>query len=565
MEDLINPKMLLKPFLESIKHACKNMSKEDLIDFILFYAENLHAKDRVVFLDHIYSFSNSEFLPEIDKNIFDEIQDLKDEVKERIESIEDGSYYGNYDNYDNYNDSEPDYLSEGQKEQIKRYFREADKLFIAKKLEQAKNIYRELYSFFSNEQDLYGINEFDVNIEHRETRARYCRCVYETEKSSIRVEKFLQAININAPLSDLEFNIYDNIYPLFSDVKNTSLKELKNEDAFLEEWIEVLKNYDSKRAHVLLLEAVHLKKGLNGVLNLARKWKSKEPRGYLYWLNIKKEEKDWNEIVKIAKESLSELPLNELRGVIAEELLNAGKEINNDDIILQGNREFFYSVPDEKSLISLIQEAKKQEVKNIELDKVISFLEKKEDTKCLKIKALLMRGELQKSFEIAKNIDTLGWSYSNEAGGVLFAAILTTLVKKDIENSEIIKLILKRYTLTSYKYSFSTDYDEVDKALLQEIIIGLKDIKLSQQEIQKYIGWAENIGRKRIEAIVSNKHRKSYVKAAEILGGLSECFIILGHNQKGINLIIEYRDDKYNRYPAFKSELYEVLSTSKII
>ena len=566
MKDYYNGKMSLRPFLESIKSRCENMAREDLTGFIMYYAENVPAKGRIDFLDNIASFSNAETIPEFDETLIDKISDLKDEVKARCESIEDGSFYDENEwNY--YDDEEPDYFSDEQKEEMEEYFNQADSFFLSGELAEAYSIYKELYSIFNNEDNFYGQDESSIDIEHRETRARYLRCIYETSKPAERATKLLKEIDIHAPLSDYRYDVYENDDPLLLDIEDAKLEELPGKKEFLIDWIELVTGYGTDRANILLLEAAYIKDGIDGVQELARKWKGRQPRGYLFWINILKDQKDWNKVIDTTREASSVITFNYLRGVIAREMINAGEKTQDDQIILEGERELFYSVPEEKYLIVLLKEAKRQKILNVEISNVLSYLGNYEEgKKDLEIKVLMIKGDLSEAFLKVKRANVLGWSYSHKSVAILFAGVLSALVIENIQEAEIIKIILKRYTETGESYSLTADTcNDTGPFMFHEILKGLKNSPIDSGQRTRYIAWVTNLGTKRIESIVSNKHRKSYNKAAEILCGLAECFILLNKKQTGLDLIYEYRNEKYNRYSAFRRELKYVLSKSTIL
>lgn len=394
MQDYYNGKMSLRPFLESIKSRCENMAREDLTGFIMYYAENVPAKGRIDFLDNIASFSNAETIPEFDETLIDKISDLKDEVKTRCESIEDGSFYDENEWNHYYDDEESDYFSDEQKEEMEEYFNQADSFFLSGELVEACSIYKELYSIFNNEDSFYGLDESSIDIEHRETKARYLRCIYETSNPAERAKNLLKKIDIQAPLSDYRYDIYENDDPLLVDIEDAKLEELPGKREFLFDWIELVTGYGTDRANILLLEAVYVKDGIDGVQELARKWKGRQPRGYLFWINILKDQKDWNKVIDTAREASSVITFNYLRGVIAREMINAGEK------------------------------------------------------KDLEIKVLMMNGNLSDAFLKVNRANVLGWSYSYKSVAILFAGILTALVIENIQEAEIIKIILKRYTET---------------------------------------------------------------------------------------------------------------------
>jgi hypothetical protein len=92
--------------------------------------------ERTTFLSKLYSISpvKPRVPDEIDetdirKKLFHEIDALKEEIQERVRSIEDGTYWDmrDYDYYE-YNE-EPDYISEDQVDELKDLFNTTEDYF----------------------------------------------------------------------------------------------------------------------------------------------------------------------------------------------------------------------------------------------------------------------------------------------------------------------------------------------------------------------------------------------------------------------------------------------------
>jgi len=76
---------------------------------------------------------------------------------------------------------------------------------------------------------------------------------------------------------------------------------------------------------------------------------------------------------------------------------------------------------------------------------------------------------------------------------------------------------------------------------------------------------AKKIGENRIDAIVSNLHRKSYDRAAEVLGALMESFLLNDQQTQARLLLETYKNQKYKRHSAFRREVDIVLKNSKLL
>lgn len=288
--------MALKPYLESIRNHCKKLSIEELLDLISGIAQDIPPPKRVEFLEKINSLSRGEVEVVSAGDILSRIRNLKEEVDERVESIEDGSYYDDYDEWDDYcHDEEPDTISEEQKEELEGFFKQAESIFLSGQLRVAREVYEALFDFFSGDDNSFssGVSGYDVEINFREERARYCRCVYETSGTANRVQEMVKAMRVHAPMNEYHFDLPEEKYPMLQDVADAKMGELPDWKPFLSGWEKTLSEETTDRGNVLLMEAAYLCKGIKGVATLARKWRARQPRGYLYWLDVLISAGDW--------------------------------------------------------------------------------------------------------------------------------------------------------------------------------------------------------------------------------------------------------------------------------
>ncbi len=101
--------------------------------------------------------------------------------------------------------------------------------------------------------------------------------------------------------------------------------------------------------------------------------------------------------------------------------------------------------------------------------------------------------------------------------------------------------------------------------ILREIRQGLQTISMEEDETRKWTAVAHKMGGGRIDAIVSNKHRKSYNRAADVLGALMECELLNEREHEARLLLDTYRNQKYKRYSAFRAELKTVMNASALL
>ena len=216
-------KIALKPYLDTIARYCSTLSNQELTDILLCLARDVPTSGRVNFLGKIESYlpgRRPAMMPDTDptEQILDDIEALKESIEERIRSIEDGSYWDDPDVWadDGYYEEEPDYISEDQNEELGSFFDDAERLFLDDRLEDARKVYGALFKLIHNikeEADFSPRSEIDI----REARARYCRCVYETSNMDKRLDELIGAMEVD--VSNLyNENEYDEDYPLMQDV-----------------------------------------------------------------------------------------------------------------------------------------------------------------------------------------------------------------------------------------------------------------------------------------------------------------------------------------------------------
>ncbi|MFO7556884.1 MAG: hypothetical protein R6W88_16925 [Desulfobacterales bacterium] len=567
-------RIALKPYLDKINEHCCALSKKELTDVIISLAKNATTSSRVQFLEKIESClpgRRSLAAPKADpvEQILDDIEALKESIEERINSIEDGSYWDDPDEWEHngYYDEEPDYVSQEQVNELISFFDDAENLFLNDRLEDARKIYEDLFRLILYiKEHTYFSPGNDIDI--REARARYCRCVYETSDANKRLDKITEAMEIDVSVPYRE-NEYDQDYPLLQDVVDARPGEMDGLESFLPAWKKVLAKKETKgRPAVLLLETVNRLEGIDGVSRLAKKWKNSQPQGYLFWLDILKKENNQKGIIKVGNEGLRALKEGRFRERVAEFMIDAAGKLNDAKQLLLGKRERFFSHISDQNLLDLVAEAIKQDVRDKELGVIINHFKSRksmdDDQKALYVKTLLMAGQLDAAFDTAKKEKSVGWSYHSNAG-VVFGSVLSVLSGHS-EKAGTIKILLKNYANQKSVYSerFSID-DGLGISFYDEIVKGLKQAECIEAKRTEYLTWAEKIGKSRIEHIVSNKHRRAYERAAQVLGSLAEAYEAMGQKNNAVKILHKYYIEKYNRFSAFRSEVKAVVKNSDLL
>ena len=403
-------------------------------------------------------------------------------------------------------------------------------------------------------------------MDIREERARYCRCVYETVDPKRRVQSLLESINIDAGANAYRMDLSSEPYPMLQDVIDAKPGELADCNTFLPTWEKRLARCGGDRAAVLRLEAMEKVEGIEGISKLAREWKSDQPRGFLFWIQCLEKKKDWRGMLDACREALDALPGGHFREQAAEYLTTAASQLGEKKYVLHGKRERFLSLPGESNLLEMLGEAARQNVRLQELDAVIASMDDRDDGHPhgdLRVKMLLMAGKLHEAFGEVHGAKSLGWS--NGKAGVVFASILCVLTENS-SKAVVTKALLKEYAERRDFYSYEDDGGKTKTgSVYKEVLTGLESVKFDEPEARKYGAWVDRIGRDRIDGIVSGQHRGAYDRAARVLAGLAEYYILANEKDKARSLLHEFLFVKFPRHNAFRREVKSVASGSALI
>jgi len=554
-------KMALKPYLEAVRVHCEGLSKEELTACFLNLAQEVPVGGRGDFLDKIRAFSSnsasgvSSTAANLGESLLDSIAGLREEIEERIASIEDGSYWDDRADWEDHDyDEEPDSVTEEQSEELEHLFLETGGIFLDGQLALARRLYHELFTLLGSDMEIYpGPSLWGLDL--REARAKYSRCVYETSEPARRVADFLQSMSVDARINTQRLDLTSEHFPMLQDVVDAAPSDLPGWETFLPAWEKQLACQDGPRAAVLRMEAVRHLEGVSGLSRLAREWKLDQPRGYLLWIQCLEEDGDWQGMRDASLEALKELPPDGFREQVAGYLTKAAVELGDTKAVLMGKREKFLSFPNEGNLTGFLDEADKQGSRSHELKAVLAFRELIEGgdrrRKNLYLKMLLIAGNLDDAFSLAKDEASLGWSLGT--AGVLFSAVLSVLTANS-EKAVLVKGLLKEYAARSYSF-FEDSVGEDGDRICNEILKGLTAVNLTPQDIRKYGEWVDMTGRNRVEEIVSNKHRGAYDRAARALGALAEYYVLSSGKDRAKLLLNEFVKVKFSRHSAFRSEV----------
>ena len=568
-------RIALNPYLEAVKNICRPLSKEQLVELVLKLAQNESSSGRLEFLDRIKAQSpGAESIINAvadGDQLLDTIQALKEDILERIEAIGNGDYEAldDWDWQEAHYDDEPDLISDEQSEDMADQFAEAGALFLNGDIGEARIVYDALFGVMAELES----SDFYLpypGLDWREERARHARCIYDDSDGKQRIAAFADAMNLDA---SFRYDRTENnaAYPMLCDVMDARQEKMADLESFYPEWKSLLEEKGLEgRPSSLLLETVLQTEGVKGVEKLAQAWGRAQPNGYLFWLDLLMKEEQFNKACTIARQAIKLVQNGKKREALSQVLVEASRSAGNGEGILEGKFEKFYSCPNDENMSQAMAEAIEQNQRENGLAWILDFYSPKknmnDDEKNLYIKALLMNGNLKAAVEMVKASRSLGWSYGLNVG-LVFGCVAAAASGYETDAGAIEQMLnrgLENWRADSDRFAVA---DEKNPSLFfyDEILNGLKAAKLSEYHTGQYFKWAQEIGRKRVDDIVSNTHRGAYGRAARVLGSLGEVFTAKGETKTAQNLFHEFCKQKYNRHTAFKQEVRSMISDSRLL
>jgi hypothetical protein len=554
-------------FMRNVNERLGKFSEKELRELILSWASDETPAKRETFLAKLT-------LPPQPETVIAPADALLKEIEALAQRVEDGEYCDGWGWDDDFHE-ERDWGDESWSEEVDAYFRETRDLLLAGQYRTAETAYRKLFAIL------------DLGREpgHLPGDPDYCNML--EEDLAEQTAAFLRTVYHNTPLKERAAVLYDTMmeYCGYSNVKLADISEvidvsLPDFEVFLRDWISLLKAENGRRVGMLLREAVLLQGGLPALIDLARQYVDKFPKTYLEWIATVEPQNDPDTLLPIVREGLTKIPRDYLvRAEVAQTLVRIGKERKDRQLELEGCREGFISAPSTPRLVDLYLIAHENgcfetvrseaEARIDELFKAgqngrssYSWHDNEQSvawvSQALLYNAWLLGGNYAKVFEKCQDQAPLGWSSSENPRPYLICFMLAVLSGAG-SYSQVFYLQWDE-VINNTARSADAEYPQKYRRAV-ELIKGLLQLTKEQEEF--YLNWCiDQIGR-RADAIVSNQHRGSYYKAAQLLTAAAETLANRGRKQEGLDLVERYRN-KYPRHTTFKSEVIKALQLSRL-
>jgi len=575
-------KLYLKEVIEKLRLRLDSYSFDELKSIILEYAECLPPADRQSFLD-IFILSKKTTTQKTIKTDIDYFIKEIEEFEKRAKDYEFTNGWG-WDH--NYGD-ERAWGDDSWAPEIDDLFGRVDDFYEAGDYQFARRAYKLLLDIFYTgieEGQFSGYEHEDmIDTDIHETTLKYFRCLYLTEKMSSRPRVIFDAAT-RASCYTYNFSL--------EGMMNVSLEDLPDWERFGELWTAFLKQQKNNDVvDRLLRETVRLFEGTRGLEVLATRKGYEFPGAFVDWLEALKKDGNNNEMLRAASLGLEKLPETLLiRAKIADYLHEAAMKLKRDDLVLMSLKEALFASPSFFRLLDLLDISKNIDQRvdfiNEALARFNAIKKRRKDHKehtfdihrspdlsendvpnILEMCCYLLKGNYAKAALFIEKSEPLGWTFVNNPNGLAIPFFLYANWNREKTLTFNLNKLWTRSTelrLLHYEYFEGDDSGMNTGSRFRSYIENtLEKFPFDEQEKMKYFSMAKKAAKMRINAIVSNKHRKSYWKAAELILAIAETYWSNSESEKG-QMLIDYFQKKYNRHSAFQRELKAAIKESHL-
>lgn len=576
-------KIPLKAFWEAVEQRLAAYSADELCAILRAMAQETPPSGRRAFLARLepveeaavaasHVIQQEDLLADID-DLARELANAMQHADAWEERYEWGEYYDEEDSLGPY---------EEFVEPLIRLFDRAEAAFDYGEIPLACAAYQRLLDLLKTEDDYgRGVSASNLTgVDVDEAVARYLRAVYETEPSARRPQAlFEQMRQVQAWLFRRR--------PMLEDLVQISPRPLPDREQFLADWIAFLRTQDAPSgsdADAWLREAVRLAQGTPGLETLARTEGQTRPRAYLDWFTALEEEGKHREVLAAAQEALQALPARlPIRAAIADHLCAAAAQLNEAETLRLGRWEAFVAKPtlprmldlwdvaaDEAERTALMQRA----VEHIRdylahppahLDEMIRGDDGLERPAWIEQSVLahacLLASDWDAAHHLAAQGKALGWSSRESHQGLVVAAFLVLLSGKPLGAvpSNLAQLWQwgVQYSAAAWGWGYE-EGDSVRERLARAYAEQFAAAALSADRQERFLSWCLDVAQQRVDAIVGNKHRGSYDKAAVLTVACAEVLRLRG-NQTAADALVNDVRGRFPRHRAFQAEVKTAL------
>ena len=586
-------RLTLKEFVSQLTARLAAFSYEELKDVILEHAKSLDSGERQAYLDIFVSSGIAKGERQARRGG----EALLDEIRAFGKRVENDEYRDGW-GWDSEIHDERVWGDESWVDDLDSLVEEIDAFYNAGDYALARKAYDKLLNIYYRGVEEVELSGYDhdgmLKTDLEEVSLRYLRSVYLTEKPPSRPNALFETIS----------NAHDSSLYSIRGMINVSLEDLPELDRFGEAWITFLKSQkgDSTVAR-LLKEAVSLFEGPKGLEALAREKGQEFPGAFVEWLEALKKEEKHEEMVDAAMLGLRSLPDNlVIRARIADYLLDAARRLQRSDLVDLSLKEALYASPSLKRLLDLLESAPSEDQRMALVDNALSRfdeirgreaaskgvswiasrspdLEGNDVPDNLEMCCYLLKADYPKVKGLMTESRPLGWSYGGTPSALAVPFFLYAFWNQEKPLSANIADLWQGATsagaasFSRWENGLDDENDALEPDDLESEDLGSRFRKnlesvlnrhpMSPEDLKRCFTSAEKVAKERVTAIVENKFRKSYWKAAQLILAVAETYWSRDRRAEGQRMIDHFQE-KYKRHSAFRRELRSMAAKSGV-
>ncbi|MEW6104643.1 MAG: hypothetical protein AB1630_12670 [bacterium] len=536
----------LAPFLKEVEEKIDNLSKEEIKSILLAKAKNLKPIERGGFLDELSIKGEMEV--KADDTLLADIDDF-------VSRIEKEEYVEDWNDYD-----ERVYGDESWAEEMDDFFDYADELFLSGNFNLAASSYRKLLKVLENEDKLpcdeYSPEEM-LKTDINEAKTRYFRALYEITDKDKRARTIFEEMENLRYIGSLTFNLKQlEDALLFRPMDwNQFLIDLKG--VLLKDILSKKENEDYTKNFDILCEIIFSLEKEEGLAIFAKEYGNKFHKIYLVLISKLQEAKRDKEVIGVYQQALKVIPHKiPIRAEISDLATKSAEEIKDKELVFEMCKEAFFSSPNTERILILRASAKDLGRLSV-MEETIGFLESHQGQKYfihypkkLLVQSYILTENYDKMWKVASKEEPLGWSWGDNSQALAIPFLILSSVRgMSLRSNSVIRKIWEKVDDFGNKKEEEKLKDIIEKEILTK--------EISKEERISHIEWAKEAIEKRVDAIVLNKHRGSYDKAALLLVGCVEALNLLDRDTEADSFLDKIKS-RYNRHIAFQREITEL-------
>ncbi|HEX8434707.1 hypothetical protein, partial [Archangium sp.] len=566
-------KLPLKVFREAVEARLEACSPDELRSLLRALASRTRPSERLAFLHSLRTPSDSGACDPLRQDeLLDDIAELSFVLPEKASAWEEEGF------------DEEDTLGPYAElvEPLTSLFERAQEASERGQSRLAREAYSDLFALLHYEDERgRGLHaEHLPAVDLPEARARYLRAVYVTTPPARRAPVLLEEMRLMRSL------LPHGPRPLMQEWLDITSEPLPEREAFLRDWVPLLRQQRDPDAEAWLREAVRLSEGSRGLRALAFSEPTRHPRAFLDLLAALEREGPPQEVLSTAREALGVLPAGlPLRAALADFLASAAERLGQTDTLRAARWEAFIARPTLARLLDLRDshptESKRapvllQAARHLEdvlhqprrpSGSMVALPDTADDVETparvdrrLLAHARLLAHDWKAAHALAATDSPLGWTYGDNPQGTIVPFFLALLSGQPL--GELPRNVARLWQWGLEVGTQAGDWyagDLRQDAALQERLArayaeALPAFRLEPEEQERLLEACLEVARRRASTIVSRQRRRSYDKAAVLLAASAEVLWLRGEEGRGNVLLAGFRES-FRRHRAFQAEL----------